>query len=74
MFNRRGRDILRNHEKNGILLQKKTVPTCKLDWRVEKIAEKTVNSAVMSEKDKSTNVQFVYSLLFEDSTVCLHRW
>ena len=59
MFNRRGRDILIcNHEKNGILLQK-TEPACKMDWRVEKIAETTVNSAVMSEKDKSTNLQFV---------------
>ena len=59
MFHRRGRDVLIcNHEKNGILLQK-TVPACKMDWRVEKIAEKTVNSAVKSEKDKSTNLQFV---------------
>ena len=58
-------------KKNGILLQKKTVLASKIDWRMEKMSEKTtVIGAIINEKDKSARFQFITALLFEDSTVC----
>lgn len=40
-----------------------------IEGRIEQMSEEmTANTTIISEKDKSTNFQFIKDLLFEDST------